>query len=87
MYIGTTFRLHKKCYLESWFQQLNNDNNNDHENDHRDDDDMIIEVQNIDILAVLPDISQKIQSPSELTQVYIYIYIYIHIGVCHCPFC
>jgi hypothetical protein len=54
--------LSKKYDLESWFQQLKNNNNND-------DDDLIIKVYNIDILAVLPDISQIIQAPSELTQV------------------
>lgn len=61
LYIGTTFRLSKKYDLESWFQQLRNNNNGD---------DLIIKVHNIDILAVLPDISQIIQSPSELAQVY-----------------
>ena len=59
--LGTAFQAMGIFDLKSWFNNLNNENN-------KEDCDMMIDVSNIDILAVLPEIVQKILSPEEMIQ-------------------
>lgn len=59
--LGTAFQAMGIFDLKSWFNNLN-------ENKNDKDCDMMIDVSNIDILAVLPEIVQKILSPQEMVE-------------------